>query len=75
MKRPAESKNRNALRGGAYALTITVVVLALLLLANVFAAALPASWTKFDISAAKLYSITSNTKVVVNALKDRKSVV
>ncbi len=70
MKRPAESKNRNALRGGAYALTITVVVLALLLLANVFAAALPASWTKFDISAAKLYSITSNTKVVVNALKE-----
>ena len=70
MKRPAESKNRNALRGGAYALTISVVVLALLLLANVFAAALPASWTKFDISAAKLYSITSNTKVVVNALKE-----
>ena len=70
MKRPAESKNRNALRGGAYALTITVVVLALLLLANVFAAALPASWTKFDISAAKLYSITSNTKVVVNAQKE-----
>ena len=61
-------KNRNALRGGAYSLTVSVVVLAILIVVNLFASALPAASTKYDISASKLYSITSSTKVVVNAL-------
>ena len=61
--------NRNAFRGGSYSLTISVVVLAILIVVNVFASALPTAVTKYDISASKLYSITSNTKVVVNALE------
>ena len=48
-------KNRNAFRGGAYSLSISVVVLAILIVVNI---------------ASNLYSITSNTKVVVNALKE-----
>ncbi len=63
-------KNQIAFRGGAYSLTISVVVLAILVVVNIFASALPSSVTKYDISATKLYSITSNTKAVVNALKD-----
>ena len=63
------TQNRNALRGGSYSLTISVVVLAILIVVNIFAAALPTTLTKYDISASKLYSITSNTKVVVNALE------
>lgn len=63
-------KNRNALRGGAYSLTISAVVLAILVVVNVFASALPAGLTRYDISASKLYSITSNTKAVVNALAE-----
>ena len=62
-------KNRNAFRGGSYSLTISVVVLAILIVVNIFASALPTAVTKYDISASKLYSITSNTKVVVNALE------
>lgn len=58
-----------ALKGGAYSLTMTVIVLAILIAVNVFASVLPASMTKLDISSSKLYSITSNTKVVVNALE------
>ena len=61
-------KNRNAFRGGSYALAISAVVLAILVVVNIFASALPPAATRYDISAAKLYSITSNTKVVVNAL-------
>ena len=61
-------KNRNAFRGGSYSLTISVVVLAILIVVNIFASSLPTAVTKYDISASKLYSITSNTKVVVNAL-------
>lgn len=61
-------QNRIALRGGSYSLVMTAVVLAILIVVNIFASALPTTWTKYDISAARLYSITSNTKVVVNGL-------
>lgn len=66
-KRPIP--NHIAFRGGAYSLMVTAVVLAILIVVNVFASALPTTLTKYDISSTKLYSITSNTKVVVNALE------
>lgn len=62
-------KNKNAFRGGSYSLLITGVVLAILIAVNFFVSALPATKTQYDISSTKLYSITSNTKVVVNALE------
>ena len=65
----AEKTSRVALRGGSYSLAVTAIVLVILILVNVFVSALPASMTKYDISSSKLYSITSNTKVVVNALE------
>jgi len=58
-----------AFRGGFYSLVISAVVLAILIVINAFASALPTALTKYDISSSKLYSITSNTKVVVNALE------
>lgn len=58
-----------ALKGGSYSLAMTGIVLAILVVVNVFASVLPATLTQYDISSTKLYSITSNTKVVVNALK------
>lgn len=61
-------RNQIAFRGGSYSLIIIVVVLAILVVANIFASALPTTLTKYDISATQLYSITSNTKVVVNGL-------
>lgn len=67
--KPAGRVQGNAFRGGSYSLIITVVVLAILIAVNIFASALPAAWTQYDISSTKLYSITSNTKVVVNALE------
>lgn len=57
-----------ALRGGSYSLAITAVVLAIVIVVNVFVSILPTNLTKLDISASKLYSITSNTKAVVNNL-------
>ncbi len=61
-------RNKTALKGGSYSLMITALVLAILIVANVFVTNLPASMTKLDISSSKLYSITSNTKAVVNNL-------
>ena len=61
-------KNRIALQGGAYSLVITAIVLAILVAVNILVSALPKNVTQHDISSTKLYSVTSNTKVVVNAL-------
>ena len=61
--------NQLAMKGGAYSLALTAIVLAILVVANIFVSAMPTTLTKFDISASKLYSITSNTKVVVNNLQ------
>lgn len=64
------NKNMTALKGGTYSIAVTVIVLAILIAVNVFAQVLPSTVTQYDISSTKLYSITSNTKVVVNALKE-----
>ena len=69
-KTSAPVRSQVALMGGSYSLVISAVVLALLIVANLFFSALPTTLTKYDISSTKLYSITSNTKVVVNALQD-----
>lgn len=63
-------KNQIAFQGGSYSLMITAIVLAILVVLNVLVSALPTTITRYDISSSKLYSITSNTKVVVNALKE-----
>lgn len=62
-------QNQIALKGGSYSLILTGIVLAILIAVNVLVSVLPSTWTQLDISSAKLYSITSNTKVVVNALE------
>ena len=61
---------KNAMRGGAYSAVMTALVLAILVAVNVLFSALPSSSTEYDISASKLYSVTSNTKSVVNALTE-----
>lgn len=59
-----------ALQGGGYSLVLTAIVLAILLVLNILVSSLPTTLTKYDMSATQLYSITSNTKVVVNALEE-----
>ena len=67
-KTAVAERNRIAFQGGTYSLVITAVVLAILVVVNVLAAALSTTYTKFDISATQLYSVTSNTKAVLHAL-------
>lgn len=70
----AIARNRQALntrtaKVGGYSFVLSLVVLAILIAVNVLASKLPTSWTQFDISAAQLYSLTSDTKVVVTNLQ------
>lgn len=67
--KPKSNLGKIAFQGGTYSLVIIAVVLALLIVVNLFANTLPTTLTKLDISATKLYSITSNTKAVVNNLQ------
>ncbi len=70
MKKQSDFRHRQlAFHGGSYSLLITAMVLVLLIVVNCFVSLLPASVTNLDISSSKLYSITSNTKVVVNHLQ------
>lgn len=66
----AKAENGIALRGGSYSLALAAVVLTILIVLNILASVLPASLTRYDISSSQLYSITSNTKAVVNALEE-----
>ncbi|MGI5981812.1 MAG: GldG family protein [Sakamotonia sp.] len=59
-----------SLRGGSYSLILTAVVLALVIVLNILAGALPENLTKYDMSATKLYSVTGNTRAVISALED-----
>lgn len=68
-RKERKERNRIAFQGGSYSLAITAIVLGILIALNIMVSAIPSAYTKFDISSSKLYSITSNTKVVVNALK------
>ena len=73
MKFPKMKRNqirsRIAAKGGSYSLAITAIVLAILIAVNILASVLPTSVTKYDITSTNLYSVTSSTKVVVNALE------
>ena len=56
---------------GGYSFVLGVVVLAILVAVNVLAGVLPTRYTQLDISAAQLYSLTADTKVVAtNLTKD-----
>ena len=67
-------RSRIAAKGGSYSLAVTAVVLAILVAVNGFASVLPTSMTKYDITSTNLYSVTSSTKVVVNALEKDVSI-
>ena len=58
-----------AVKGGSYSMAVTAIAAAILVVVNILVSVLPTSATKFDITSQSLYSITSSTKVVVNALE------
>ncbi len=69
VKPSMQGKNRIAFKGGTYSVAVTAVVLAIIITINILVSSLPKTITRYDTSSSKLYSITSDTKVVVNALE------
>ena len=64
-----QTHNGTATKGGSYSIALTAIVIAILVVVNILVSILPTTLTKYDISSTNLYSITSSTKVVVNALE------
>ncbi len=69
IKKKHTKMSRIAAMGGSYSLAVISIIIAILVAVNVLAAAFPANTTKLDMTSTNLYSITSSTKVVVNALE------
>ena len=67
-RRNREAMTTRTAQVGGYSFLMTLIVLGILVAVNVACSLLPSTWTQFDISSARLYSLTSDTKVVVNGL-------
>ncbi len=70
LSKATQSANTRAAKAGSYSFMMAVLVLAVLIAVNIAVGGLPAKWTKADISAARLYSVTAATKSVVQNLAD-----
>jgi ABC-2 type transport system permease protein len=68
-KKRTKISSRIAAKGGSYSIIVTAIVLAILVAVNVLVNALPTATTKYDMTSTNLYSVTSSTKAVVNALE------
>ena len=62
------NKNKRAASFGSYSVALAAVMAAIIVAVNVLAGVLPAHLTKLDMSQSQLFSISSNTKAVVNNL-------
>ena len=61
-------------RTGGYSLAAAAVVIAIAVAANLVVGALPADWTKTDLTSTGLYSLSSQTQQMVSALEDEVTV-
>ena len=63
-----------ALRYGSYSLIVTAVVLAVLILVNLAAGLLPASYTSLSVSGQDIYAISDTSRTYMKALDDKVTV-
>ena len=68
MKNLLDSFKTRSFRVGGYSIATTAIVIAIAIVANILVSSLPTSWTQFDTTSNKLYSITDQTKSLVNKL-------
>ncbi len=67
-KTSGESLKTRSFKVGGYSVAVTVIVLALIVLVNVIVGALPSGITKLDTTSDKLYTVSEQTRVMMEAL-------
>ena len=65
----ADSFSTRAFRAGGYSVAAAAIVLAIAVMVNVFASALPADMTRFDTTANRLFTLSRQTEEVVTGLE------
>ncbi|MBQ4354398.1 MAG: Gldg family protein [Clostridia bacterium] len=64
-KKPKAGLNKKYLKIGSFSITMTAVVIAIVIAANLFIAEIPTTYTKYDLSSASLYSIGAETETIL----------
>lgn len=62
--------NKKSLRNGSYSMVITAFVLAIVVVLNLVINNLPSTYTKFDLSDTKLFTISEETKNLVSNVQE-----
>lgn len=70
----ASSFKTRAFRVGGYSVAAVVIVLAIAIVVNLLAAAVPARYTQFDTTSNQLFTISDQTEKVLSGLKDQVTV-
>lgn len=70
-----DNKNRKKLNGkylkiGSFSMVMTAVVLAAVIILNLFVAELPSTYTKYDLSSLGLYTISEETETILSNVEE-----
>lgn len=70
MKKTKDTFGTRSTKAGSYSFFLTIIVLAILVLVNVGLSFFPDSYVQEDLTANQLYSISSQSKVLLSSLKE-----
>ena len=62
--------NKKYLKIGSFSITMTAVVIAVVVVVNLFVSEIPSTYTKFDMSNLELYTIGGESEAVINSVDD-----
>lgn len=62
--------NKKYLKIGSFSITMTAVVVAVVIVLNLFVAEIPSTYTKFDLSSRSLYTIGEETETILAGVED-----
>ncbi|OYP43775.1 ABC transporter, partial [Lachnotalea glycerini] len=62
--------NKKSLKNGSYSMVISALMIAIVVIVNLAVSHLPSTYTKFDLSDTKLFTISDETKNILGNLKD-----
>lgn len=63
-----------SIRSGAYSLAMVVISIVISVVVNLWVGVIPSQYTTFDVTANKLYSLTEETKGIMNTLRTNVSI-
>ncbi len=62
--------NKKTLKIGSFSITMTAVVIAVVILVNLLVSEIPTTYTKYDLSAQSLFSISEETETILDGVTD-----